>query len=108
MLALSVFAQTSATGTIAGTVTDKTGAALAGAEVQLSDKVTNQVATAIADENGRYIFPSVLPADYTVTGVKQGFRKALVAGVKVEVTKSYTIDITLEVGEAQQAVEITA
>jgi carboxypeptidase family protein len=108
ILALSVFAQTSSTGTIVGTVTDKTGAALAGAEVQLSDKVTNQVVTAIADDNGRYIFPSVLPADYTLSGVKQGFRKALVAGVKVEVTKSYTIDIALEVGEAQQAVEIKA
>ena len=92
----SVFAQTAATGTIVGTVTDKTGAGLAGAEVELSEKVTNQATTATADENGRYIFPSVLPGDYSLTSVKQGFRKTIVAELKVEVTKSYTINFTLD------------
>jgi hypothetical protein len=106
MFAISVFAQTSATGTVVGTVTDKTGAALAGAEVALAEKVTNQVTTATADENGRYIFPSVLPGDYSISGGKQGFRKTSVAELKVEVTKSYTVNFTLEVGEAQQSVDV--
>jgi hypothetical protein len=107
-LALSVFAQTPATGTVAGTVTDKTGVALAGAEIELSEKATNQVTTATADENGRYIFPSVLPGDYVISGAKQGFRKTSVANLKVEVTKSYAINFTLETGDAQQAVEVRA
>ena len=108
MFALSVFAQTATTGTIVGTVTDKTGAALAGAEVELSNNATNNVTKVTADENGQYVFTSVSPGHYTLTGAKEGFRKASVAGVNVEVTKSYTINVTLEAGEPRQAVEVTA
>jgi hypothetical protein len=108
MFAISVFAQTATTGTIAGNVTDKTGAALAGAEVVLTEKSTNAVTIVAANENGRYIFPSVAPGDYTLTAAKQGFRKTGVAGVKVDVTKSYTINVTLELGGAQQTVDVTA
>jgi Carboxypeptidase regulatory-like domain len=108
MFALSIFAQTATTGTIVGTVTDKNGAAVAGAEVQLTDRVTNQAAIVTADENGRYVFASVLPGDYNLTGAKQGFRKTGLSGVKVEAPRSYTINLTLEAGEAQQIVEIAA
>jgi hypothetical protein len=105
--ALTVFAQTATTGTVVGNVTDKTGAALAGAEVELTDKVRNTVIIVAANEDGRYIFPSVLPGDYVLTAAKQGFRKITVAGVKIEVTKSYTINVTLEVGDLQQSVDVT-
>jgi|SRR5262245_19683653 len=108
MFALSVSAQTATTGTIVGTVTDKTGAALAGVEVELSDKATNNVKKVTADENRQYVFTSVSPSYYTLTGAKEGFRKASVARVNVEVTKSYTINVTLEVGEPREAVEVTA
>jgi hypothetical protein len=107
-LAISVFAQTATTGTVVGTVTDKTGASLAGAEVQLSDKARNTLTIVAADDNGRYIFPSILPGDYILTAAKQGFRKIAVSGVKVEVTKSYTINVTLDVGEAQEAVDVSS
>jgi hypothetical protein len=89
-------------------VTDKTGAALAGAEVELSDKATNKVTKVTANDNGRYIFPSVLPGHYTLSSAKEGFRKTSVAGVKVEAPKSYTINISLDAGEAAQTVEVTA
>jgi hypothetical protein len=108
LLALSVFAQTATTGTIVGTVTDKNGSALSGAEVELSNKATNQVTKVSANESGQYVFPSVLPGDYNLTVTKQGFRKTSMAEVKVEVTKSYTINVSLEVGELQQTVEVTA
>ncbi|HEY7184742.1 MAG TPA: carboxypeptidase-like regulatory domain-containing protein [Blastocatellia bacterium] len=108
MFALSAFAQTATTGTIAGAVTDKTGGALAGADVELSDKATNIVTRVTANENGQYVFTSVLPGYYTVSGAKEGFRKTSVTGVKVEVTKSYIINVALEVGEPQQSVEVTA
>jgi carboxypeptidase family protein len=105
--ALSVFAQT-ATGTIVGTVTDKTGAAVAGAEIELSDDATNNVIKVVADEDGRYVFLSVLPSYYTITAAKQGFNKTIVAGLKVDVTKSCTVNVTLETGDAQQTVQVKA
>ncbi len=105
---LSVFAQTAATGTIAGAVTDKSGAAIAGAEVELLDKTINQVKKVTADENGRYIFPPVLPGYYTLTAAKEGFRKTVVAGLKIEAPKSYAINLALETGEADKAVEVEA
>jgi hypothetical protein len=105
LFAISVFAQTATTGTIVGAVTDKNGVALAGAEVELTDKATNQVTKVTANENGQYVFASVLPGHYTLIGAQQGFRKTSVADVKVDVTKSYTLNIALEAGQSQQTVD---
>jgi hypothetical protein len=108
ILAMSVFAQTATTGTIVGTVTDKNGAVLSGAEVELSNAATKQVTRGTTNDDGQYVFPAVLPGEYNLTVIKQGFRKAAVMAFSVEVTKSYTLNISLEIGEVQQTVEVTA
>jgi len=105
---LLVQAQTATTGTIGGTVTDAAGAVLAGAEVELTNTVTKQSSKQTTNESGQYIFPSVLPGDYSLAVTKQGFRKTSVNAVKVEVTKSYNINVPLEVGEMIQTVVVTA
>jgi hypothetical protein len=108
LLSSLAFAQTATTGAIVGTVTDKNGAVLSGAEIELTNTTTNQTTKTTTNNDGQYVFPSVLPGDYNFTVTKQGFRKTSVAAVKVEVTKSYTINVSLEVGEVQQTVEVTA
>src|SRR5581483_5737358 len=101
-------AQTSTTGVIVGTVTDNTGAALAGVEVELTNTATGQASKQVNNESGQYNFPSVPPGEYNLAVTARGFRRASVTGIKVDVSKSYTLNVTMEVGEVQQVVEITA
>ncbi len=108
LLALQVFSQSATTGAIVGTVTDKNGAVLKEAAVELINPATNLIARAATNDDGLYVFPSVLPGEYNITVTKAGFRKATLTAFKVEVAKSYPINIALEIGEVQQTVEVTA
>lgn len=106
--ALTGWAQTATTGTVIGSVTDKNGAVLSGAEVALTNKATNQSVKAITNDEGQYVFPALAPGVYTIAVSKAGFRKASVTDFKVDVAKSYTVPLSLEVGDVQQTVEVTA
>ncbi|GBC81660.1 hypothetical protein HRbin10_00772 [bacterium HR10] len=100
--------QTAATATITGTVTDPTGAVLAGASIELVDLATNQVRKQTTDDSGRYIFTAVLPGVYKITASMAGFRQAIIPSLKVDVAKSYQVNLTLEVGQIAEVVEVTA
>jgi len=58
---LLMWAQSTATGTLAGTVTDQSGAVVSGATVTLTDVATNTSRTTTTNETGRYIFVNVPP-----------------------------------------------
>ena len=55
----ALFSQSASTGTVAGTVTDPSGAAVADATVTLTDKATNNPRVASTNENGRFILVDV-------------------------------------------------
>jgi hypothetical protein len=105
---LQILAQTATTGAIVGTVTDKSGAVLTSAEVEISNSATNQVTNVTTNNDGNYTFPSLPPGQYNISVTKSGFRKTTVTNFKVEVARSYPLNFELEVGEVQQSVEITA
>ena len=107
LLLPQTLAQTATTATISGTVTDSTGAILPGAEIELLDTGTNQIWKQLTNETGQYVFPSVLPGVYNITVMVPGFRKATATAVKVEVAKSYTINVSLEVGQVSETVHVT-
>ncbi|MEW6209497.1 MAG: carboxypeptidase regulatory-like domain-containing protein [Acidobacteriota bacterium] len=101
-------AQTAATATISGTVTDSSGAAISGATVELADIATNQVRKLATNDSGYYLFPSVTPGNYKITVTMQGFRQTEIPSVKVDVSKAYTVNLSLEVGQVTEKVEVTA
>lgn len=109
-LALSVCAaaQTATTGLVQGTVTDPQGAVLPGVEVKLVDRTTNQSRVEVTNDEGLYTFVNVPPGSYSITITKQGFRTSQVADFPVEVNKSYTFPIRLEVGQATEIVTVQA
>src|SRR3989475_4819083 len=106
--AVSLHAQTAASSTVTGTVTDKTGATVPNAKVELEDIDTKAKTSATTGSDGGYTFPSVRPANYTLTVSAKGFRQAVVSGLKVEIGKSALVNVTVEVGEMSQVVEVTA
>src|ERR1051326_1611650 len=69
------FAQ-SGTGSVAGQITDQTGAVVPGATVTLTDQSTHSSRTTTSNEAGRYIFVSVDPGVYDLTVNAKGFALA--------------------------------
>jgi hypothetical protein len=108
LLSLPAAAQTSTTGAVQGTVSDPGGAVIAGAEVKLLDPATNFSRTETSSDEGLYNFVNVPPGIYIITAARTGFRTARVTELKVEVNKSYTMNIALEVGEVSEVVQVQA
>lgn len=102
----ALFSQTA--GTVDGTVTDPSGAAVAGATVTMTDKATNIPLTATTNGVGRYVFVEVRPGFYDLSINKTGFRVTKLNDQKVTVGTELAINITLEVGSVAQTVEVTA
>ena len=101
-------AQSSTTGKVVGTVTDASGAIVPKAEVQLVNTDTNAAASAITNDSGGYVFPSVQPGPYRITVKMTGFRTETISNLIVEVDKTNNLAIKLEVGGATDVVEVTA
>ena len=104
----ALFSQSSSTGTIAGTVTDPSGAAVLGAAITLTDRATSAVRTASTNENGRYLFVDVQAGTYDLTVNKDGFRIAKLTNQVVNVNSALTLNVSLEVGSVSESVEVTA
>src|SRR6267154_3686710 len=104
----TLMGQSVSTGTITGTVTDPSGAAVAGAAVTLTNLATSTSRTATTNETGRYVLANVEPGTYTLTINKAGFRVAKFTNQIVNVGSSLTLSVALEIGTASQTVEVTA
>jgi hypothetical protein len=102
-----VSAQTGTTGTVLGTVSDPSGAAVADAAVVLRNRATNSSTTQNTNTAGQYTFVNVVPGDYEISVKQPGFRAINVPQVKVEVAKSYTVDLKLEVGQVSESITVT-
>ncbi len=97
---------TVSTGSIQGTVTDPSGAAVAGAKVTITGKATGSVATTTTSASGAYSSGGLIPGDYEVKVEQPGFSTAvLTATVQVGVTANG--NIKLAIGQASQVVEVT-
>jgi hypothetical protein len=105
---LPAIGQVSTTGSISGTVTDTQGAVVPNVTVTSKNKNTGKEMTAQTNDNGAYKIPVVeAPGVYTVTAqATSGFKKAVVTDVKVDVATPATVNITLEVGSAEESVTI--
>jgi hypothetical protein len=108
MAAAALHAQSANTGNLIGTATDPSGAVIPGAQVELQDSTTGRSRIATTNEAGQYSFAAVLPGTYSVKATHAGFQQLTVPKVVVEVGKSYTVNLKLQVGMETQVVEVKA
>jgi Carboxypeptidase regulatory-like domain len=101
-------AQTSASATVIGTITDQSNADVPGSTVKLTNTATGISLTVTANDAGQYTFPTVTPGAYTLEVTKQGFSKATVRDLAIDVAKSYTVNVSLQLGALAQTVTIEA
>lgn len=95
-------------GSIAGTVTDQSGAVLPGATVTVENEETGIQQTRVTDDSGNYLFPSVPPGIYTVRAEAPGFKTYSASGLQVQVAQRVTHDIRTELGEVTTQIEVLA
>src|SRR5262249_27819259 len=97
------------TGTVRGSVSDPTRAAVPGASVELSGGVIPRPFVTSTDATGYYSFTQVPPGTgYTLSVTEPGFRTAKLSDVNVQLGKATVVDIKLEVGQISDAVIISA
>jgi hypothetical protein len=95
-------------GTILGTVSDSTGAVVAGAKVSVLDVDTNNAAIAETNKDGFYTTPPLVVGRYRVTVEHAGFKKAVRSGIVLEVDDKAEINFQLDLGSATESVVVTA
>src|SRR5216684_6926370 len=94
-------------GTISGSVVDSSGAAIADAQVTLTNLGTSEKRTQSTGSDGLYSFVNLNPGRYKIEAEKTGFKHFTRPEVAVEVNQSARIDVTLQVGDVTQTVEVT-
>ena len=97
------------TGQLSGTLTDAQGSVVPNAQVEIRNEETARIVTVVADSEGNFVVPQLLPGTYTVTVTASGFKKFERKGIPVTANERVPLGrIALEVGDVSQTVTITA
>ena len=108
LFALSAFAQTQSNAAdLTGTVTDPTGAVVAGASVRAKGLATGISRNTTTDSQGQYTIVGLPPGEYEVTAEAATFKTSVISGVRLTVGQSANLTIKLELGETSVVVNVT-
>ncbi|MGH9584731.1 MAG: carboxypeptidase regulatory-like domain-containing protein [Bryobacteraceae bacterium] len=94
-------------GTVVGTITDATGAAVRGAQVTITDVRTNTSRSTKTDGQGFYTFPNLPPATYEVKAQESGFSTAQRSGIALLVNSTERVDLSLQPGQVTETITVT-
>jgi len=98
--------QAQATASIGGTVTDSSGAAIAGATLQVRNVGTGVTQNIASDAQGRFRAPDLAIGEYDVRASNPGFQTVVRTGVVLTVGSEPVVDFSLAVGQAQETVTV--
>ncbi len=94
--------------TITGTVLDKGGAAVPGAEITLTQQQTGFVSKTISNDSGNYTFPGLNVGTYDLKATAKGFSAYVQKGIVVNVSQTTRVDADMAVGSVDQTVTVQA
>jgi outer membrane receptor protein involved in Fe transport len=95
-----------ATGSLAGIVTDDTGAVLPGVTVVATNTATGQQRTVVTGSDGFYSVPLLQPGQYNVKATLNGFKTAVREGALVTVGDTTRVDMKMSVGQVEENVTV--
>lgn len=107
LCASMVFAQ-EYRGTISGMVTDPSGAAVPGAQIEIVNQDTSFLSPAKTNEIGTYTVPFLVPGTYTVRAKATGFKDSVKTGVVLHASDKLEINLPLAVGSSTDAITVSA
>jgi carboxypeptidase family protein len=106
VLCLPFFAIAQDTGSISGTVTDKTGAAVVGAEITVSDLGGSLSRSTVSNGDGVYVAAGLPGGTYNITVTAKGFQKYEAKNVVLQVAQKARVDVALTVGAVNEEVVV--
>src|SRR5438552_4943457 len=104
----AAFGRAQGTSQINGDVKDPTGAVLPGVEVTATQTETNVSRQAVSDERGNFVLSNLPIGPYKVEAQLPGFRTFVQTGIQLGVNQNPNLQVTLEVGQVSQQVEVQA
>ncbi len=93
-------------GSLLGTVTDKTGAAIPNAKVTITETSTNISHSATTNSSGNYSFENLSPGSYSIAVEMQGFQRELRPSIDVLVNNTSRSDFGLNPGNVSETIEV--
>ncbi|MBS1827947.1 MAG: TonB-dependent receptor [Acidobacteria bacterium] len=93
---------------ITGAVKDSTGSVIPGAKITVTNLDTNIDKSATSSPGGEFLIPLLRPGRYSLTVTQTGFKTWAQSGIVLELNQRATIDVTLQVGELTQRVEVSS
>ena len=107
-LLFSSEARPQATSRVTGTVSDKTGAVIAGASVMLTNEATDVSLVTVTTSTGLYVFDGVNPGTYSLTISTPGFATFSASHNVLTIAAPMVLNVTLQVGSASEKVNVVA
>src|SRR5579872_1495194 len=94
--------------TIYGTVTDPSGAAIAGAKVTITNSATDQSRETMSAPDGNYVVPDLRVGTYRLSVTAAGFKTFVQDGIQVQVDENRRVPVQLAVGGVNESVTVAA
>ena len=93
--------------TLLGTITDSTGATVAGAKVTATETATGLIHESVTNESGNYTFPDLPPGKYSITAEAKGFKKDTHQNIDLLSNSSTRVDVAMVTGSVSEEVLVT-
>lgn len=106
LIGIAAYAQ-APLGTITGTITDSSGAVIAGAAVSVTEKTTNVARSLTANGAGLFSAPALPPGDYAVRAESEGFQ-TVVRDAQVVAGGTTTVNFAMSLGATREVVTVEA
>jgi hypothetical protein len=101
-------AQAVAVAQVAGTVVDSTGAAVAGAQVTMTETDKQVSRSTVTDANGSYVLPNLPVGPYSLEIKANGFKDYVQTGIVLVVNNNVQLNAALQLGSISERVEVSA
>jgi hypothetical protein len=102
----AVMAQSAATGALAGTVTDPSGAGIPGATVKITNTDTGATRVTVTNSYGEYRALLLPPGKYLAQVSAQGFKTSDFPGISIDVAETHTLNVNMVLGTSTQTVNV--
>jgi len=96
------------TGSIYGAVTDQTGGVIPNADVTVTNTQTGETHKARSNDSGNYVFPALVPSDYTASAQVAGFSAEAQNGIHLSANQNVLVSFLLRPGSTTETVTVTA
>ena len=93
---------------LTGVVKDQSGAVVPGAQLKVTNLATHVSYSGTSNDQGIYRFPSLPPAEYSVTCSVQGFKTFQQNRITLQVAQVFELNVNLQAGEMSEQVTVTA